>query len=134
MACWNVIAVESQNELVTALGQKQTAAADGTVNIKRELSIADAYVFRKAFKAKKAADCLELISLQGMSGKPFENFITRQSQALEKTIGSLGQWSQESTDYCLRSHLHGKRPKLVRITPRGESYWVRCPSSLVHGK
>ena len=70
---------ESQNELIAALAQQQYAcqhaAEDVATNIKRELTIADAYVFHKAFNAAQAAAFLGLVSSQGILGKPLQSAI-----------------------------------------------------------
>ena len=63
MACWDVLSTESQDELVVALDQQLNAVAVRASIVKRELSIADAYAFCKAFKPKKAAEFLARVRL-----------------------------------------------------------------------
>jgi hypothetical protein len=133
-ACWDVLATESQFGLLTALDPQvvSSISANGAVNVRRDLCIAEAYAFSKAFKPKRAAALLEQVTSHGVLGRPLESCLQHQCKALDKTIGSLVQWSPESLDACLRSPLHGTRPKLVRLAPRGEFISDRHCSLSVH--
>jgi hypothetical protein len=130
-ACWDVLTTESQFDLLAALDPQVVTPTDGAVIARRDLSIADAYAFFKALNRKRAAALLGRVTSHGVFDLPLENLLKHQSMRLEKSVGSLVQWSPESLDACLRSPLHGERPKLVRLTPRGELISDRhCPSSV----